>query len=175
MLIQNTRKGFTLIELLVVIAIIGMLSSVILASLNSARAKARDARRLADIKQIHLALEMFMNDNGHYPGPTESVPPEGEKIGIGGYIDTALATYLPSIPNDPLYDIDSSVYFYSYDPQHCTDAIAGSCACDGTTGAVLAFNKAESSGFNTRKDTCSGGDQNQNNADYNMVLFPASY
>ncbi len=46
------QKGFTLIELLVVIAIIGLLSSVVLASLNSARAKARDARRVSDLKQI---------------------------------------------------------------------------------------------------------------------------
>ncbi|PIZ56329.1 MAG: prepilin-type cleavage/methylation domain-containing protein, partial [Candidatus Tagabacteria bacterium CG_4_10_14_0_2_um_filter_40_13] len=55
----KSKKGFTLIELLVVIAIIGILASVVLASLNSARKKSRDARRVADIKQIQLALEMF--------------------------------------------------------------------------------------------------------------------
>ena len=53
------KKGFTLIELLVVIAIIGILASVVLASLNSARKKSRDARRVADIKQIQLALELY--------------------------------------------------------------------------------------------------------------------
>lgn len=64
---DNKKKGFTLIELLVVIAIIGILSSVVLASLNSARTKARDARRVADIKQIQLALEMYFDKNNGYP------------------------------------------------------------------------------------------------------------
>ena len=49
---KKLQKGFTLIELLVVIAIIGILSSVILASLNSARKKGRDSRRLQDLRQI---------------------------------------------------------------------------------------------------------------------------
>jgi prepilin-type N-terminal cleavage/methylation domain-containing protein len=62
-----TQKGFTLIELLVVIAIIGILSAVVLVSLNSARAKSRDARRLSDVRQIMTALEIYYNDNGAYP------------------------------------------------------------------------------------------------------------
>ena len=61
------KKGFTLIELLVVIAIIGILSSIVLASLNSARKKGRDARRVADIKQIQLALELYYDANSNYP------------------------------------------------------------------------------------------------------------
>ena len=60
-------KGFTLIELLVVIAIIGILSSVVLASLNSARMKARDARRIADFKNVSLALELYYDKYNRYP------------------------------------------------------------------------------------------------------------
>jgi prepilin-type N-terminal cleavage/methylation domain-containing protein len=49
-------RGFTLIELLVVIAIIGLLASIILASLNTAQQKGRDARRLEDLKEMGNAI-----------------------------------------------------------------------------------------------------------------------
>ncbi|KKQ86533.1 MAG: hypothetical protein UT09_C0032G0012, partial [Parcubacteria group bacterium GW2011_GWF2_38_8] len=57
-----------LIELLVVVAIISLLSSVVLASLNSARAKARDARRLEDMHQLKLVLQIYYDSHGDYPG-----------------------------------------------------------------------------------------------------------
>lgn len=62
----KNKKGFTLIELLVVIAIIGLLSSVVLASLNTARAKGRDARRMSDLHNIQLALELYYDKYGTY-------------------------------------------------------------------------------------------------------------
>jgi general secretion pathway protein G len=64
---KKNKKGFTLIELLVVIAIIGLLSTMAVVALNSARAKSRDAKRVSDIKQVQAALEMYMNDESHYP------------------------------------------------------------------------------------------------------------
>jgi len=83
------KKGFTLIELLVVIAIIGVLASIVLASLNSARRKSRDARRVADIKQIQLALELFFDSNRAYPA--------------SGVLGTGLVPlYMPALPADPL-------------------------------------------------------------------------
>lgn len=81
----NGSKGFTLIELLVVVAIIGILSSIVLASLNSARQKGRDARRVSDLKQLQLALELYYDANGAYPAAISSVAP----------------TYISVVPDDP--------------------------------------------------------------------------
>lgn len=62
-------KGFTLIELLVVISMVGLLSSVVLSSLNNARVKARDAKKIETLKQIQTAIELYAADHdGQYPG-----------------------------------------------------------------------------------------------------------
>ncbi|MEK9195610.1 MAG: prepilin-type N-terminal cleavage/methylation domain-containing protein [Patescibacteria group bacterium] len=97
--------GFTLIELLVVISIIGLLATTMVASVNSARGKARDARRLADIKQIGLALELYYDANGTYPD--ETIPaPEGSlagwEVSTRGNFMEYLAPYLARVPIDPL-------------------------------------------------------------------------
>lgn len=100
---KHVSRGFTLIELLVVIAIIGILSSVVLASLNSARTKARDARRVADLKQIQVALELFYDANGSYP------------TSIAGLVGSDGGKSLPFEPKDPAGNPPPS-YKYSYDP-----------------------------------------------------------
>ena len=78
------NRAFTLIELLVVIAIIGLLATAVIASLNSAREKGRDARRVQDISQLRQALEMYYDANGSYPSALSS-----------------LGTYMNVIPTDP--------------------------------------------------------------------------
>ncbi len=72
---MQNQRGFTLIELLVVISIIGVLASTVLASLEQARMKARDANRIATIEQIAKALELYRLNNSHYMG---------ENSGCGG-------------------------------------------------------------------------------------------
>jgi prepilin-type N-terminal cleavage/methylation domain-containing protein len=88
---DTVRKGFTLVELLVVISIVALLSSVVVASTNNARQKSRDARRISDIKQIRIALELYYDVNGQYPAAIGG--PSGSVLVSGGY--------LPAIPTDP--------------------------------------------------------------------------
>lgn len=108
--LKANSKGFTLIELLVVIAIIGILSSVVLASLNSARQKSRDAKRISDVKQIQLALELYADSNG------------------SEYADTVAAVvaagFMPSEPKDP-----STAASYAYD-----NVTSAGAACAVLTG-----------------------------------------
>ena len=60
------NRGFTLIELLVVIAIIGILSTIVLVSLSTARNKANDAAIQADMNQVRSIAEMVYGDNNNY-------------------------------------------------------------------------------------------------------------
>lgn len=119
-MIMQTKKsgarGFTLIELLVVIAIIGILSAVVLTSLNSARLKARDARRISDIKQMQLALELSYDANGGYPAA----------LSIATLVTPG---YMASVPVDPT---DNSAYGYAQ-----TGTVSGGLSTSYVIGAEL--------------------------------------
>ncbi len=83
--VYKNARGFTLIELLVVVAIIGLLASIALIALSSARQKSRDAKRLADMAQMNTGLELYFSDNQGYPSITSLLVP----------------IYTSSLPSDP--------------------------------------------------------------------------
>lgn len=64
---KQPERGFTLIELLLVMGIIGLLSTILLTWMSTARVGARDAVRLNDIRQVQNALEMYYVTNKSYP------------------------------------------------------------------------------------------------------------
>ena len=128
--LKKGTRGFTLIELLVVIAIIGILASIVLVSLNSARVKARNASRKADLRSIQLAQEMCYDDSGCGGG-------------VGSYASSQnalkTANLLGEIANDPT--ISNSKPYHINGGAASTDNLGsggatwGVCAqLEGTTG-----------------------------------------
>ena len=99
---SKNKKGFTLIELMVVVAIMGLLAALAVISLNNARQRARDARRISDIKQVQTALELYYLDNHEYPDSTGTIA-EGKCISSGGGIaETCTGTvYMRLTPSNP--------------------------------------------------------------------------
>lgn len=67
-----SQKGFTLIELLVVVAIVGLLSSIALSSLSSARLKAADAKVVQEKRSIQLAVQLYLTQYGRLPNTGDS-------------------------------------------------------------------------------------------------------
>lgn len=121
--------GFTLIELLVAISIIALLSSVVLASLSTARMKARDAKRISDLAQVQIALEMHMDDHGYYPGvhryyagicdspPCWDAPLLMNSTSSADWapLENDLSSYLKKFPMDPLNKkVGNTIYTYKY-------------------------------------------------------------
>jgi prepilin-type N-terminal cleavage/methylation domain-containing protein len=124
---MKSEKGFTLIELLVVIAIIGILSTIVLFSINTARARARDSARISNVKQVQNALEMYYSENGSYPisagGNWAGSGADYGTLGItgvNGYIPNLAPTYIAELPVDPkqtaskgyIYKSDGFDYFF---------------------------------------------------------------
>jgi len=109
--LRNTRRGFSLIELLVVISIIGILSSVVLAALATARQKSRDAKRIADLGQLRVGLELYFDRRDTYPTTTAATPskPGGAD---GGIVIVAAEKFLPQVPVIPSRVRTEVTYIY---------------------------------------------------------------
>ncbi len=133
---RNQKKvslvaAFSLIELLTVITIIGLLSTFVLSAMNTARIKARDARRKADLREMRIALESYFGKWGHYPitgascgvvatknsSDTNSDPwIRCDTCDTGE--DTAMTEFFTTMPRDPVNSggdaWDADGFHYSY-------------------------------------------------------------
>lgn len=120
--------GFTLIELLVVIAVVGVLAGAVIAIINPGAqlARARDAKRKADIHAIKQALEEYLVVNGSYPNTDTVTPPYDDSITTWVYSSAAApwipglnSAYMKAVPKDPLNSgggpwNGGSNYLYAY-------------------------------------------------------------
>lgn len=101
---MDKQKGFTLIELLIVVAIIGLLATLAIVSLTSAQQRARDTKRVADIKAMQTAMELYFNENAEYP------PLSLAGINTWAELTTEMSSFISALPVDPQHP-DA---FYSY-------------------------------------------------------------
>ena len=151
---NTTHKGFTLVELLVVVAIIGILATIVLSSLSSARERARDARRLSDIATIQNSLEMYHLDNGVYPnsintasGIASSDPHNATSSNASwDNLETIMGITLPRDPvnnvvGDGNYLRNAGEYGYQYRNLHTQPS-----NCFGQAYALLYKLETDSSG-----------------------------
>jgi len=101
---------------LVVIAIIGLLSTLAVIAISSARTKARDSKRLSDVKQVQTALELYYTDNNKYPVHTDGVALGAatqaclENTESGWSANCDANAYMGLVPSDPKSD---GAYIYS--------------------------------------------------------------
>ena len=146
------KKGFTLIELLVVIAIIGLLSTLAVVSLNNARQKSRDAKRVSDIKQIQTALELYFADQNAYPTAASSTvlgaAGTATLSSTSGFAATAAGTtYMGQVPKNQGppstadYDYaysstDGSTYTLTFKLEGATGGLAGGITLTATPSGI---------------------------------------
>lgn len=126
---NKNQSGFTLIELLVVIAIMGLLATIVMTSLNGARKKGRDTRRIADLRQFNTAIQFYITDYGHAPyvgafncsasNPDPSCGFSEVQTDRWDILKTELTPYMSKLPKDPCgincYNAGAGIHgYYAY-------------------------------------------------------------
>lgn len=139
---RQSRQGFTLIELVIVVSILAILAGVMIPKLAGRAAKARDARRLADIRAVTTAIQAFYADHGSYPDFNENEATGGWDVSFDGNFINELTNkgYLTEFPTDPINDEKFHYRYYRYDQ--------GSYSCEGSTPFyVIGIKKFETDEF----------------------------
>lgn len=96
--LKKEDRGFALVEVTIAVAIVAILSTVVIASVQEGRKKARDAQRISDLQQVQVALRLYKDENGAYP-----VVDDGRAIiGDGGTFDDLVTEYLTVPVRDPV-------------------------------------------------------------------------
>ncbi|MDD3711848.1 MAG: prepilin-type N-terminal cleavage/methylation domain-containing protein, partial [Patescibacteria group bacterium] len=126
---KTKKPAFTLIELLVVIAIIGILATLAVVALQNARKSARDAKRIADVKQIQTALELYYNDVGEYPAEVTSTI---------AYSNNVYMAVVPTAPTPADGDCEDEDNVYTYTQQSSGASYTIDFCLGGQIGGLVA-------------------------------------
>lgn len=160
--VMKNKKGFTLVELMVVMSIISLMSSLVFASVNTARARARDSARYSAVQQMRNAIELYITKYGHAP-----LMAKDEECQAGGYgeydcsarefeidggigirtenwnaLQTELGEFISALPKDPCgpsCTTGSSVYRFNYIAPRALETMCG-CNMSNTDYAFFAEN-----------------------------------
>ncbi len=165
-MLKKNQKGFTLLELLVVIGIIGLLASILVVNLTSTRRRARDTKRVADVRNLQTAGEDYYGRSGKYPTtigdlvtglqipvwPLDPLAPSGTSCAANSDLCYWYATYTPTGALGPQsYHIGTSL------EDQGGMLLNQDRDCVSTSGTKCPYTSVYTNGFNGADTTGCGG------------------
>lgn len=184
---SRNGRGFTIVELLIVIVVIAILAAITIVAFNGVQQRARDTQRLADIKTIVKALELYKTTTGTYPNAVGTPNASGWEVSTTGSAPTNFLSALVSstgvskIPVDPTntgdpaslnptWNVNEYEYFYYLYP-------SGQNSCDTTHGAfyVLGVTRMETVAAGSSAPTSPGWSCGTRNWQSNGAWVTGSY